>query len=71
MMYLPDNVHLCDCRDLSVGDVRHSIKDMDLKTIQEVIEATGAGCCCKSCISQEQEPGRPVYIVELLKEANG
>ena len=70
-MSMPDNVHLCDCRDLNVGVVRDAIKNYNLKTLEEVEEKTEAGCCCKSCISPQEEPGRPVYIVDLLKEVNG
>jgi NAD(P)H-nitrite reductase large subunit len=68
---MPDNVHLCDCRDLNVGEVRNAIRDRGLKTVEEVTDVTEAGCCCGSCISPEEEEGRPVYIVDLLKEVNG
>ena len=70
-MYMPDNFHLCDCKNLNVGDVRNKIRDMGLKSIEEVIGNTEAGCCCKSCISPEEEAGRAVYIVDLLEEVNG
>lgn len=70
-MYYPDNLHLCDCRDLNVGEVRDAIKSMGLTTVEEVTQETDAGCCCKSCVSPEEEFGRDVYIVDLLREING
>jgi bacterioferritin-associated ferredoxin len=71
MISMPDSVHLCDCRDLTVGDVRDVIRAEGLKSVEEVVESTEAGCCCESCISPEHEEGRNVYIVDLLEEVNG
>jgi len=71
MIPMPDSVHLCDCRDLNVGTVRDAIRDNGLKTVQDIIDSTEAGCCCESCISPDYEEGRTVYLVDLLKEVNG
>ena len=55
---------VCRCMGLSKGYIRDQIRDLGIKTVDEVISVIKAGSVCGSCID---EPGG---IKDILKEVN-
>jgi len=55
---------VCRCMGMTKGYIRDQIRDLGLKTVDEVINTIKAGSVCGSCI---EEPGG---IKDLLKEVN-
>ena len=55
---------VCRCMGTTKGYIRDQIKDLGLKTVEDVISTIKAGSVCGSCI---EEPGG---IKDILKEVN-
>lgn len=53
---------ICQCMEVSRGDIIKAIKEKGLKTVEEVQDETDAGTGCGSCIEE---------IEEILKTENG
>lgn len=53
---------VCNCMQITKGEIIKAIKDGNLKTIDEIGEETEAGTVCGSCQDD---------IEEILKEVNG
>ena len=49
-----DNDIICSCLDLTRGDIIAAIKAKNLKTVEEVGEATEAGTVCGACLDDIQ-----------------
>ncbi|MDR2126596.1 MAG: (2Fe-2S)-binding protein [Prevotellaceae bacterium] len=58
---MENNETVCHCMDVSRGDIIKAIKELNLKTVEEVGKATEAGTGCGGC--------QPV-IQEILDEIN-
>jgi len=62
----PDEEIICQCFQVSDETIRSHIKNVNLKEIEQVTEACGAGGGCQSChmliqlfIDQHHNPGKP------------
>lgn len=62
----PDEDIICQCFQVSDKTIKSHIKNENLKEIEQVTEACGAGGGCQSChmliqlfIDQHQNPGKP------------
>ncbi|MEE8260295.1 MAG: (2Fe-2S)-binding protein [Nitrospinaceae bacterium] len=62
----PDEEIICQCFQVSDETIRSHIKNENLKEIEQVTEACGAGGGCQSChmliqlfIDQHHNPGKP------------
>ncbi len=53
---------ICNCMDITRGEIIDAIKNNNLKTVDEVGDATEAGTVCGSCQDD---------IEEILKAVNG
>ena len=53
---------ICNCMDITRGTIIDAIKNNNLKTVDEVGDATEAGTVCGSCQDD---------IEEILKTVNG
>lgn len=51
---MDDNEIICPCLDLSVSDIKEAISNGST-TVDEVIEATGAGSVCGVCLDEVKE----------------
>lgn len=45
---------ICPCQDIDVATIKKSIKD-GAKTVDDIMEATGAGTICGACIDEIEE----------------
>jgi NifU-like protein len=65
---LSGNTKICDCKRTTLEEIVSAIKKYDLKSVEDITEYTEAGCCCKSCVSEDEEEGRIAYLVDILKD---
>lgn len=56
-----DSEIVCSCMQITKGEIVKAIKEQNLETSQDVIDATEAGTVCGSCQSD---------IEDILKEIN-
>ena len=59
---------VCHCGRITRKEVEDAILGKDLKTVEEVMEATGAGTYCGSCIRPGGHEEKNVYLVDILEE---
>lgn len=53
---------ICTCNEISYGEVEKAIREKQLKTIEDVGDATTAGTMCGGCVDE-------IYL--LLEKING
>lgn len=59
---MDNNEIICNCMQVTRGDIIKAIKEKSLQTLEEVGEETQAGTGCGSCLED---------IEKILKEVNG
>lgn len=63
---------VCTCREVSLGEIIHAIKNRNANTIIDISKLTDAGVCCKSCISECNEIRLnipiPLYLDSILNK---
>ncbi len=57
----PDTI-ICTCNEISHGEIEKAIREKQLKTIEDVGDATAAGTMCGGCVDE-------IYL--LLEKING
>ncbi len=57
----PDTI-ICTCNEISMGAIEKAISEKQLKTIEDVGDATTAGTMCGGCVDE-------IYL--LLEKING
>jgi bacterioferritin-associated ferredoxin len=62
------NTQVCDCKKVTLGEIINVIKRYNLNDVDGITEYTEAGCCCKACVSFENEAGRVAYLEEILRD---
>ncbi|MDR2292224.1 MAG: (2Fe-2S)-binding protein [Prevotellaceae bacterium] len=58
---MENNETICHCMDVTRGEIIKAIKELNLKTVEEVGKATEAGTGCGGC---------QLVIQEILDEIN-
>jgi len=56
------NEIICNCMQVTRGEIIDAIKDKGLQTVMEVGDETEAGTACGSCVED---------VEKILKEVNG
>jgi len=67
----PHSYEVCTCKQVTLGEIIHAIKDRGASSIGEIGELTDAGTCCKSCISPQHDHGvkkMELYLEEILNK---
>jgi len=62
---------VCTCKDVTLGEIIHSIKEQNAKTIEDIGELTDAGTACGCCKSAEDDFGDPkmeLYLEQILEK---
>lgn len=59
---------VCECAQVTYGDIVDAIRLNDLKTVEEITNYTKAGGYCKSCIKPGGHEERKYYLVDILKD---
>ena len=62
---------VCTCKHVSLGEIIHSIKEQNAKTVEEVGKLTDAGTACGCCRCKEDDFGTPkmkLYIEQIINK---
>ena len=62
---------VCECRNVTLGEIVHAIKEQGAKTIKDIGELTEAGTSCGCCRKSEDDFGDPkmkLYLEQILEK---
>lgn len=65
---------VCECKNVSLGEIVYAIQENNAKDINELSTLTDAATLCKRCISKENDfgiPKRKLYLEDILEKLNG
>lgn len=60
---------VCSCKQVTLGEILHAIKENGAKNLEEIGEKTDAGTCCGCCVSSEKDFGEEkmeLYLTTIL-----
>ena len=69
----PHSFIVCDCKQVSLGEIIHAIKEKGAKTLEDLGNLTDAGTCCKSCKNPQSDVGvekMELYLEQILDKFN-
>ena len=69
----PHSFIVCDCKQVSLGEVIFAIKAKGAKTLDNLEDLTDAGSSCGCCKSNEDDIGEQkmeLYLDEIIKKFN-
>ena len=69
----PHSFIVCDCKQVSLGEIIHAIKEKGAKTLEDIEDMTDAGSscgCCKSAKYDIKKKKMELYLDEILKKFN-
>jgi len=62
---------VCECKNVTLGEIIHAIKEKNARTVEDVKDITDAGTACGCCINATKDFGDPkmqLYIEDILKK---
>lgn len=65
---------VCKCKQVSLGEIIHAIKENNATTMEKLGELTDAGTCCKCCQSEDKDIGTvkmELYLDQILNKFVG
>lgn len=71
--FFDEDYELCNCKRVTIKDIKDSIKEKNAKTLRDIQEITSAGTECRHCIFPEGDFGKikkKIYCKDILKEIN-
>ena len=69
----PHSYIVCNCKQVSLGEIIHAIKEKGAKTLEDIEDMTDAGSSCGCCKSAKYDIGEQkmeLYLDEILKKFN-
>ena len=69
----PHSFIVCDCKQVSLGEIIHAIKEKGAKTLEDIKDMTDAGSSCGCCKDAKYDIGEQkmeLYLDEILKKFN-
>ena len=69
----PHSYIVCNCKQVSLGEVIFAIKEKGAKTLDNLEDLTDAGSSCGCCKSNEEDIGEQkmeLYLDEIIKKFN-
>ena len=69
----PHSYIVCNCKQVSLGEVIFAIKEKGAKTLDNLEDLTDAGSSCGCCKSNEDDIGEQkmeLYLDEIIKKSN-
>ena len=73
MANFPHSHIVCDCKNVTLGEIICAIKEKNAKTIDDIEEITDAGSACGCCKSAKDDFGNPkmeLYLEQILEKFN-
>lgn len=70
----PHSYVVCTCKNVTLGEIVHAIKERNAKTLEDLAELTDAGSCCGSCKNAACDIGAEkmeLYLDEILNKFDG
>ncbi|OCL92425.1 (2Fe-2S)-binding protein [Arcobacter porcinus] len=67
----PRSFIVCDCKQVSLGEIIYAIKEKSAKSLENIEDLTDAGSSCGSCRCKEDDVGvekMELYLVDILKK---
>ena len=65
--------NVCSCKNVTLGEIIHAIKEKGATTVESIGDITDAGTACGCCKSAKDDFGNPkmeLYIDQILKKFN-
>ena len=62
---------VCTCKNVTLGEIIHAIKEQGANSVEKIGEITDAGTACGCCRSNEDDFGDPkmeLYLDQILKK---
>lgn len=62
---------VCSCKNVTLGEIIHAIKEQGAKTISDIEDLTDAGSACGCCRCAADDFGDPkmeLYIEQILEK---
>lgn len=68
MKEFSDDYEVCECKSITIGEIRTAIKDHNITSVKEIAEWTYAGDACGSCKSKEDDDleEKEIYLKDIL-----
>ena len=69
----PHSYIVCNCKQVSLGELIYAIKEKSAKTLEDLEDLTDAGSSCGCCKSNEDDIGEQkmeLYLDEIIKKFN-
>ena len=69
----PHSYIVCNCKQVSLGEVIFAIKEKGAKTLEDIEDMTDAGSSCGCCKGAKYDIGEQkmeLYLDEILKKFN-
>ena len=69
----PHSFIVCDCKQVSLGEIIHAIKEKGAKTLEDIEDMTDAGSSCGCCKGAKYDIGEQkmeLYLDEIIKKFN-
>lgn len=67
----PHSFEVCTCKNVTLGEIIHSIEQRGAKTIEQIGELTDAGSCCGCCQSSQKDFGEEkmeLYLEDIVNK---
>lgn len=66
-----DNYEVCNCKKVTLGDIKKLYHEGLVKTLGDLQELTFSGTECRKCLMKEGDFGKikkKIYCMDILKE---
>jgi len=66
-----DSYEVCNCKNVTIDDIKNVINNQNAKTLRELQDMTKAGTECRHCIFPEGDFGKikkSIYCKQILNE---
>ncbi|UTJ05289.1 (2Fe-2S)-binding protein [Arcobacter roscoffensis] len=71
MLGFEDSYEVCNCKNVTINDIKNAVNNQNVKTLRELQDTTTAGTECRHCIFEEGDFGKikkKVYCKQILNE---
>jgi bacterioferritin-associated ferredoxin len=71
LLNFEENYEVCNCKKVTILDIKNSIINQKASTLREIQEITTAGTECRHCIFPEGDFGKmkkKIYCKDILNE---
>ena len=71
MLDLEDSYEVCNCKKVTIAQIKNVIENQNASTLREIQDLTTAGTECRHCIFPEGDFGKmkkKIYCKDILNE---